>query len=311
MARHVAMPDGFAAGGFVGMEQELLRLHQTLPTIIFNRDDSDALDTLRAVARRYPENRHLRALADNLAHALLDRTWQPVASVQQFAAITAGRLNRVVNDQHQLREVVVECLERLQQRLLADNGWSPALWNQQRIDRKPPATGKKTLWWPTWENELSDFVATFLSYDLAGRGVIVNREVQVTPPGLEGSRTDIEIQATLPESVDPDPLTVIIETKGCWNRELPTGLSAQLVEKYLLRPGRRAGIYLIGYFDDSAWAEDENGSRGRPHEKHSLESIQTGQSALAERERERKSVSVTAFVLDCRLPATRLRDPGD
>ena len=311
MARHVPMPDGFAPGGIVGSQHELLRLYQSLPTFIFNRDDSDALDTLRALARQYPESRQLRALADNLAHAIVDRSWRPVSNVQQFVAVTVGQLSRVVNDQHQLREVVVESLERLQQRLLADNGWSPAIWNQRQIDQKPPATGKKTLWWPTWENDLSDFVATFLSYDLADRGLIVNREVQVTRPGLKGSRTDIEIQAGYPGSVDPEPLTVIIETKGCWNHELPTGLSAQLVEKYLLRPGKRAGIYLVGYFDDDAWAEDEGGNRGRPHEKHSLKSIQVAQGAIAEREREQKSVSVSSFVLDCRLPAARLRNPSD
>ena len=77
------------------------------------------------------------------------------------------------------------------------------------------------------------------------------------------------------------------------------------MEKYLLRPGKRAGIYLVGYFDDSAWVEDEAGSRGRPHEEHSLETIQAEQDAIAEREREQKPVSVAAFVLDPGLPPTR------
>ena len=36
-------------------------------------------------------------------------------------------------------------------------------------------------WWPAWEEDLSDLVATFLQHDLKSRQVIVNREVQIVP----------------------------------------------------------------------------------------------------------------------------------
>jgi hypothetical protein len=309
MARHVPMPDGFTSG-FVDDDQEILRLFQSLPGIIANRSDLAALRTLRALARSHPEQRQVRAVAEDLEQRLLDLSWKPPGDLHQFVQVTSGGLNRVVNDQFQLRDAVLESLARLQDRLLADNGWSTALWNFRTVDKQPPAAGKATLWWPTLENDISDFVATFLSYDLADRGVVVNREVQVTRPGLNGSRTDIQIQAQVPGHGEPDPITVVIETKGCWNRELPTGLEQQLVGKYLLRPGRRAGIYLIAYFDDSAWAEDEDGARGRAHEQHTPESILVAQRQIADRELRIHHVSATPVVLDCRLPAARLRDPS-
>jgi hypothetical protein len=154
----------------------------------------------------------------------------------------------------------------------AEQLWRPPATRNQQVTDVPGADGKSTkttVWWPTWEGELSDFVATFLRYDLADRGIVVNREAEITRPCLNGSRTDIRIQAAAPQGpAEPDPLTVMVETKGCWNPELPTGLAVQLVDKYLMHPGQHAGIYLIGYFDDPARCRDSHAQPGRKHGPH-------------------------------------------
>jgi len=79
---------------------------------------------------------------------------------------------------------------------------------------------------------------------------MVNREVQILRLGLDGQRTDIHVQANpARREPNPRPLTVIIECKGCWNKDLDTAPSTQLVAK----PGSNAGIYLVGYFDNARW----------------------------------------------------------
>ena len=93
--------------------------------------------------------------------------------------------------------------------------------------------------------------------------------------------------------------TVIIESKGCWNSDLNTALSNQLVDKYLMTPGSNAGIYLIGYFDCQRWETSEHAKR--PHGQHDLDEIRVEQTQKAEQLSALKSVIVTAFVLDCRL----------
>ena len=155
------------------------------------------------------------------------------------------------------------------------------------------------------------FVAAFLRYDLSGRKVIVNREVELVRPGLEGSRTDIQIEAHPASGPrDPNPLTVVIESKGCWNNDLDTGLRQQLVAKYLEKPGKRAGIYLIAYFDDPVWKRDKRESR--KHAGYTIDAILQRQLALAaEAVNASPGLAVTAMVLDCRLPGDRAKEQSN
>lgn len=138
---------------------------------------------------------------------------------------------------------------------------------------------------PKREQDLNDFIATFLRYDLQDRHVVVNREVEITRTGLPGDRTDIQVHAHLPAGAGPETLTIVIETKDCWNREIDTGLVDQLAERYLHRRGLRAGIYLVGYFDDPRWSgrSDHNG--------HGIEHILETQQAFAEKAAETFGVS--------------------
>src|SRR5204863_7760086 len=116
------------------------------------------------------------------------------------------------------------------------------LWNRDN-DR---GTGG---WWPAWEDDLSDLVATFLRLDLAGHRVVINREVQVVRPNLSGQRLDITVQANpRPGFHAQQPVTVTAECKRCWNRGLDTDLEQQLVNRYLTKPGPHAGIFLVGFF---------------------------------------------------------------
>ena len=48
-------------------------------------------------------------------------------------------------------------------------------------------------------------------------------------------------------------LTVIIEVKGCWNAEVKTAISSQLVEDYLKPHNWTHGIYLVGWFICDRW----------------------------------------------------------
>ena len=94
---------------------------------------------------------------------------------------------------------------------------------------------------PIDENGFSDAVTLYLRHHLAGEGIFANREVEVVrhPGDPVGQRTDILINTLRhTESGDPlDPISAVIEVKGCWNAELFTALETQLVQGYMVQLG--------------------------------------------------------------------------
>jgi hypothetical protein len=287
-------PPGRSGAAVYGSGQKLERFRSQIPQIIASDLTREAADQLSALAARYPGHWQLRELVRQHSRDLAARAWRPV-ELEDLLKLAADGTLRLARDEQQLSDVVTESLLRLQGLLSAPNGWATLLWH--RLD-----FNASSGWWPAWEEDLSDLIATFLQHDLAARQVIVNREVQILRPGLNGHRTDIHVQANpLSAGPEPQPLTVIIECKGCWNDELTTGLSAQLVGKYLAMPGRNAGIYLVGYFDSPRW--DHGRPPKRKHLFHELTDLRAEQTRIAAEEAAQKSVSVTAFILDCRLPS--------
>jgi hypothetical protein len=79
---------------------------------------------------------------------------------------------------------------------------------------------------------------------------VINREVEIQPSRLDGGRTDVLVQAPDPRDTAAQPLSVIIEVKGCWNTEIRTGIGRQLAPYLRPRPGW-AGIFLVGHFHQS------------------------------------------------------------
>jgi hypothetical protein len=282
-----------SGAGLFGPDQQLERMGSQLAGIIASRGTQEAADQLRTLVDRHPDRWQLRELARQVAREVAERAWRPIG-IEDLLKLAADSALRLVRDEHQLSHVVIESIERLQHLISVPNGWVTLLWHKNQA-------GAASGWWPIWEEDLSDLVATFLQHDLAARQVIVNREVQILRAGLNGQRTDIHVQASLRTEPDPEPLTVIIECKGCWNDDLGTALSAQLIARYLSMPGRNAGIYLVGYFDNARW--DHRKHPGRNHPVHELEEVREEQTRIAREEGAQKSVSVTAFILDCRLPA--------
>jgi hypothetical protein len=287
---------------------ELWALRYQVLSALADHAQHAGVAVLERLADDYGEP-NLGVMLDSARRRALDATWTAREPAELFRVLTSPLL-RVVNDVHQLRAIVTESLERLQDLLSADNGWAVTLWNQLKVDVQAPQVAsaakpkkKPKLWEPKLEEDLSDFVATFLLHDLGDYKVVINREVQVSRPGLDGSRTDIEVQAQADKKAGrPELLTLIIETKGCWNPDLETALLGQLVEKYLTRPGQRAGIYLVGYYDDPPYYVD--GGRKRLKTGHTLEEIRERQNQFAANGTE-SGHDVAAFVMDCRLPGQR------
>jgi hypothetical protein len=227
------------------------RIHSRLPELIAEQLTEDASRELQALAAQFPEHpglpdltaAHTRRVSENL----------PPLTLAQFALVTTDVTTRIVRSIADLTRVVLDALDTLQEQARRSHGWAMLMWNRE--DERA-----KDGWWPTWEDNLSNLVCAFLREHLGERKPVINREVEIQPSRLDGGRTDILIQAADPHDTASQPLTVIIEVKGCWNREINTGVGEQLVPYLKPRPGW-AGIFLVGYFHHS----HEHGRYARRH----------------------------------------------
>ncbi|MCC9690160.1 hypothetical protein ACFY83_34750 [Streptomyces althioticus] len=294
LARHTAeetldppLRSGWAGDDHFG---ELLR---GIPPLLQAKNTPQAAHQLRRMAAQTGLWR-LRHLARQTATAAAQSLHVPVTPPQLTALARQSHHRRWVSDEGHLLALVLEALSRFQDALHRPNGLRIALWNRS------DASAARAEWWPCWEEDLSDILASFLLQDIGGDRVVIDREVQLDRPGLAGKRTDIQIEVPAPPDSGNDPVKLIIECKGCWNSTLSTALEHQLVDRYLHTP-RTAGILLTGYFDCERWTITKR--RACPTAAHhTVEGINRHQRQQAQEQRSRKGVPVEAFTLDCTLP---------
>ena len=211
-------------------------IHNRLPELIAEHLTDAATQELRRLAAAHPGHPGLTKLAAAHARRVSENLRPP--TLAEFTTLTADITTRVVRDVTELTMVVLQALDVLQEQATRSHGWSMLLWNREEEEAKKG-------WWPAWEDTLSNLVCAFLREHLAGHKLVINREVEIWPSRIDGSRTDVHVQASDPRDGAGEPLTVVIEVKGCWNREILTGVTGQLLP--YLQPGW-AGIFLVGYF---------------------------------------------------------------
>jgi hypothetical protein len=197
-----------------------------------------------------------------------------------------------VQNGKQLLGVVVESLERLQQKLHGETPAARFLWNKLNDG----------IYQPMDENELSNYVKLHFDQDLKARGIIANREVQIRRgEGLsKGQTTDIHIDAVTRTSTGQayDQITVIVETKGCWNPDLDCAMETQLKDRYLKNHHSQFGLYLVGWFSCSQWNDSDYRKKQSP--KISLEEARDEFSKQAA-SLSTNGMMIRAFVLDTSL----------
>jgi hypothetical protein len=218
------------------------------------------------------------------------RLWTPIDH-RNLLRLARDSQARVVASGEQLLTVIHESLVRLADRLQAPPHPSRFLWNRHWTN--------PTRAIPRIEPDLSDWIAEHLERDLAGRKLVVNREVEVTRRHLAagfGDRTDIKVDALTAN--EADSISGIVEVKGCWNQDLRVGMERQLVNQYLAGENLRHGIYVVGWFMCDLWPDDQP-NKGRSGFA-TLEDCRAWMAAEAERLTRTGRVVIKSFVLDCR-----------
>jgi hypothetical protein len=259
-------------------------IHSRLPELIAEHLTEDASGELQALAVQFPDHPGLTGLA--ASHARWVGENLPPLTLAEFTRLVTDVTTRIVRNVADLTRVVLDALDTLQEQALQSHGWSTLMWNREDEQAQDG-------WWPTWEDNLSNLLCAFLREHLAGQKPVINREVEIQPSRLDGGRTDVLIQAADPRDAAPQPLTVIIEVKGCWNPEISTGIGQQLAPYLQPRPGW-AGIFLVGYFH----------APGREHERYTGTKGTAGKTRYRRRHRTRQGHTAEQVLADlCRQQA--------
>jgi hypothetical protein len=258
------------------------------------RGTSDAVRCLQALAGRFPGEPFFSLLVARARAALGRADWSPLDLAQVHLVLSTAR--RVIRNDADLLDAVLEALNNAQQVLQAATPLATLLWNH--TSRCVP--GSSSTCRPKTEDEISDFLDHMISSAVSG--AVVNREVQVTRLQTSGvgQRADLVVQAQAANQLGR-VLRVVIEVKGCWNKEIVDALERQLAERYLRQWPGSAGLFLVAWFDPAHGYKPGNW-RSDPI-RGNRERLRADLHDRAAQAAEAYARAVGAVVLDCSMPS--------
>lgn len=277
---------------YVGAREQIVIWHEQLLRELVGRGTSDAVQAFNKLVIAYPKFVWLRAMREQTREAASRATWISPSPAQVLAMAQENAQRWIVSDEG-LRRAVVDVLRTATDKLQGVNPQVQLLWTD------PPRE-------PRGEQQLSDWLAGFLDHELRGRAIIIGRETQIRASVSgkgRGESIDLKIDAVAGEHTQGPPIvTVMLEVKGSWNRDLMKAMESQLVERYLTGSITQ-GIYLAGYYAADDWKQSD-GKRTAAR-RHTLDGLSRALQEQAVDVSARRVVAVDSVVLDCSLMPPR------
>lgn len=290
-----------SAGAFSeSSEGSIARWRDAIPHLLSNKGTWQAVEVLRWMHQEFPESNELIHVLMLAQEHVLRKTWRTIHPDIVFA-LANNEHGRFVRNGDELLDVITASLTELVTRLQGETPLARTLWNEPRGRQDPNQS-----YVPKDEQALSDVIKDHLDKSLKARGIVVNREVEISRRTGEysGARTDIHVDARLrvPNQEEYQVLKAIIEVKGIWEFKLFDCMKSQLVEKYLEKTDCKHGLYVVGWFNCPQWdTTDPRYKRANVRRRRNIDRIQRrlnrGASKLS-----RGDISVQAFILDASLP---------
>jgi hypothetical protein len=228
--------------------EPLREFRQNLISTLAARGTPTAVQILDELEAAAPADRSVRRAAAEGRYRYRELSWRPVEPGVLFD-LRRSATRRMVQSSEQLLEVVVEAIDAYAALLQGKPPAAEDLWSWTQAKRL-----EDVEYTPKDEMALSRHLSRYLASTL--KGVLVNREVEIAPTSVEpgtGERVDLLVQAVCPET--HCQWSVIIEVKASWNPQLQTHLDKQLRNRYLAKGDLRCGIYLVGWYACSQWAD--------------------------------------------------------
>ena len=232
-----------------------------------HRGTADAITALRRIQAACPELQELKWHLHTAEELTRRNTWVPLAPAELIRVVQNAN-SRFIRSGSDLLEFLIESLKLLEHKLQGVTPAAIGLWDEVRD--VPARTGnRQPVFRPKNELVLSDYLKLHLESELNGRGILINREVEIRRPlgGAPGERTDIHVAVAVP-SADPkimEKITAIVEVKGIWNADVALAMETQLVDRYLNETGIEHGLYVVGWYECPQWDPEDYRSKRNPY----------------------------------------------
>lgn len=290
LARYPYAEDRIHDGAsYLDERDHVARYRDSLLGVITEGSTRESVVELGRLIAEHPELDFLREARCRAERRLQQAEWIP-PNPQQVVRLSEEVARRYVRSAADLRLVVLESLKRAQARLSGLRSAVADLWDLGTVR-------------PKRERSVGAWIERHLQDDLDGRGIIVGREVEVRahPKSKMGEAVDLLVTAIAgKETVGASAVSVSVELKCCWNRDLDTALREQLLDIYLDEESNNQGIYLVAYFDSPLW--DDGDARNRAScRRRSIDQTRTFFASQAASCSASEVADIDAFVLDCRL----------
>ena len=281
------------------------RKRDSMLSHLVSRDSYDAMREVQAISRAFPDNMSLRLTVLEAQRRALQADWTPLQP-SDVRSMIANSERRSVRSGQELISVLIESIGRFEAELQGETPQNFTLWDKQQPRKVNPTDEKPSIFFRSKEEErLSDALRRHLERDLRERGIVTNREVEIRPRqgtgGDPGERTDIHVDAVSRLRHHIERIRVIVEVKGCWNREVNIAITTQLRDRYLKDNDCSHGLYVVGWHLCGQWdsRDGRNGEARRQMPNTLADARQRfSQQAAAE---SNESATLAAVVLDCSL----------
>lgn len=279
----------------VGIREMIARFRDSVLLNLKAKGTQKACKLIGQIKIKFPELKGIKRILLEAQNIALQKTWIPPLP-EDILKLFSDRKFRLVETGNQLSDVIIESLKLLEKKLHRDTPAVFDLWNEIKENRK-------TIYSPKDETSLSDYVKRHLVEDIKNREVIVNREVEIHKSIGKGTgkKTDIKIDTLKKDKngqISGDSLSVIMEVKGCWNKELLTAMETQLLNRYMKQNKFNYGIYLVGWFNCDKW--DDSDARKKNANKYNFNELKEKLDAQAYK-LSQQNVTIKAFVMDTSL----------
>jgi len=190
--------------------------------------------------------------------------WIPLTP-SDFMTMCRAPGTALVRSGSELQAILVDALRSLDASLQGETPAGPELWNTPT-----GPTDKKTAIRPKSEEDLSDWLKRRLTEALVRLPIVAMREPEIRRGAgrgatrSKGERLDLHVVASVPgqEPGSFRKVSVIIEVKGCWHRDLKHAMRSQLRDRYMRDTAGGHGIYVVGWYMCDQW-DDTDGRRHR------------------------------------------------
>jgi hypothetical protein len=233
----------FEGAHYIGAREEVGRFRDTILNQLVFKSTKESIKAIEFINNKLSTNEDVKFGLVSAKTNFRKANWQPL-SPQEFLRLSQNGKMRVILNNTDLQNIVIESLERLEQRLQGESPLSQSLWNISK-EQKIGYRHKE-------EEHLSNIISDHLTNDIQKFGISAYREVQfrcknlIIPDGRPGENVDLLISCT--KGSTKEVLTVIVEIKGSWNQDVPTNMQTQLVDRYLDTGNYSHGLYLIGWY---------------------------------------------------------------